>query len=337
MSRARVRGHDLDMRRGEWAAETEFLDRRSRAGVVRVAELEELGVPSSTAYRRCQPDGPWRRLLPGIILLSRTPPSRGQLVTAALVYGRADALLTGFDACAAHGLDTTPRSNVHILVPSTRKLRSSEYVVVERTCRLPEALWRNDTPLAPLVRATLDAARRLRKTDPVRSLIANAIQGGRCSLGALESELNTGGQRGSALPRRVLTEFSAGLRSTAEADALQLLTGSGLPVPKWNVRLFESDGRFIGMPDAWFDDVALAWEIDSYDFHFGPEGYAKTLARNARYAAAGIAVVQTLPSRLRRAPAEVIGELRAAYRAAKARPRPREINTEVLRKAPCLR
>jgi len=83
-----------------------------------------------------------------------------------------------------------------------------------------------------------------------------------------------------------------------------------------------ADGQFIAVPDAWCDEVALAWEIDSFEWHSDAKGYARTVARNTRYTAAGIVVVQTLPSRLRDDPAGVISDLRAAYTTAAARPRP---------------
>ena len=120
----------------------------------------------------------------------------------------------------------------------------------------------------------------------------------------------------------MLYELELGLRSVAESHGLAVWRKSGLPEARWNVPVHDAKGAFVAMPDAWCDDVALAWEIDSYDWHFDAKGYARTVARNTRYASAGIAVVQTLPSRLRDDPAGVIAELRAAYEAAKSRPRP---------------
>lgn len=96
---------------------------------------------------------------------------------------------------------------------------------------------------------------------------------------------------------------------------------TGLPEPRWNHELRDETGEYIATPDGYFVKVRLAWEVDSYDFHFGKQQYAATLARNARYAAAGIAVLQTLPSRLRTEPRQVAAELVAAYRAAEARTR----------------
>lgn len=78
----------------------------------------------------------------------------------------------------------------------------------------------------------------------------------------------------------------------------------------------------IGRPDAWFDDVGVAWEIDSRAFHYGVRDYERTLARNSRYAAAGILVLQTLPTRLRDCQEAVERELRKAHEVAAARTRP---------------
>ncbi|MEC3981235.1 hypothetical protein [Amycolatopsis sp. H20-H5] len=112
------------------------------------------------------------------------------------------------------------------------------------------------------------------------------------------------------------------LRSVAEARAKTLSRRLPVPPSHWNAKIQGPDGRYLGRPDGWWDEIALAWEIDSIDFHFTKDGYARTLERNTRYAAAGIIVVQTLPSRLDKDPAGVLAELEAAYRTAASRPRP---------------
>ncbi len=111
--------------------------------------------------------------------------------------------------------------------------------------------------------------------------------------------------------------------SVAERDARRLSRRRiRLTTPHWNVTVADADGVVIGRPDAWYDDVGPAWGIDSRAFHYGPRDYERTLARNSRYAAAGILVPQTLPNRLWDSPEQVEGELRKAHRAASARPRP---------------
>ncbi|MFJ7215523.1 hypothetical protein [Amycolatopsis sp. NPDC098790] len=312
------------MLRRSWARDADVLFAASRRGVITVAQLAELGVPSRTSYRRCRPGQPWQRLLPGVILLRTGVPTRRQLLEGALLYCGDDAVVTGLESCRRQGLKrhAEPGEPVHLLVPAHRKAMSSGYVVVERTTRVPEPVWLEGLPLAPVVRSVLDRCRRLTERAPIRALLAEAVQQLRVAPAELSAELEAGSDRGSALPREALQEIERGARSPAEADAMALWRRTGLPEPVWNFDIHDEHGHYIATPDAWCDEVALAWEIDSYEFHFGQPGYAATLARNNRYAAAGVAVVQTLPSRLRQAPRAVAGELVSAYRAAAARPRP---------------
>ncbi|PRX49943.1 hypothetical protein B0I33_10258 [Prauserella shujinwangii] len=300
-----------------------MLGDKNTSRVVRVAVLESLGMPRPTVYRRCLPGGPWRRLLPGIVKLDRAEPSQRQRLEAALLRGGPDSMITGHWALRSYGLRRGPEpDDVHLLVPATREVTSAGFVLVERTTRLPEPVRRRGLPLAPVHRAVLDAARRVEDFDTVRAMLAEAVQRGRCRPDVLRRELEDGSQRGSALPRRALAELVSGPRSVAEGDALRLWRRAGLPECAWNVAVYEVSGGYVATPDAWCDDVAFAWEIDSKEFYFELDGYAGTLARNARYAAAGIVLLATLPARLRKEPGAVVRELRAAYEAAAARPRP---------------
>ncbi|MEA5362209.1 hypothetical protein VA596_21920 [Amycolatopsis sp., V23-08] len=279
---------------------------------------------SKVIYRRCLPGGPWQRLLPGIILLHNTQPTARERLIAALLYAGPQSMITGAAACRQYGLHVPAEfadTDVHVLVPHGRKILSSEFVTIERTARLPGPWLRDGLPLAPMVRATTDTVRRTRAVEPIGRLLIEAIQRGRCSPEAISRELDQGTKRGTAMPRRLLAEW-ADLRSVAEARARQLSRQLPVPPSHWNSAIHNAAGAYIGRPDGWWEDVALAWEIDSVDFHFYRDGYARTLHRNNRYAAAGITVVQTLPSRLESDPMGVLAELRSAYQEASARPRP---------------
>lgn len=186
---------------------------------------------------------------------------------------------------------------------------------------MPETAIRAGVPLAPLTRAVIDAARRIRTDEPAAKLLIDAIQRGGCTLRQLSFEVEHGSPRGSAIPRRILAEIE-NLRSIAELHARRLSKRLEIAPTHWNPELYDNRGQYLARPDAWWDDVGLAWEIDSVDFHFRGEDYARTLDRNTRYAGAGLTVVQTLPSRLLKAPEAVVAELRAAYLAASLRPRP---------------
>ncbi|WP_244199937.1 hypothetical protein [Amycolatopsis thailandensis] len=237
-------------------------------------------------------------------------------------------IVTGFEAARRYGLRSVPNDGlVHLLVPHTHRFCDKRFVIVERTRYLPEPVHLRAVPLSPPARAVIDGLRRTRISDVVSAVLLEALESGLCTYADLAHELAEGSQRGTALPRATLEVLQADIRSVPELDAASLWKRAGLPATVSNVKLFDQNGRFIGMPDRWCDDVAMAWEIDSWEFHQRGRHYAKTLDRNNRYAANGIVVVQTLPSRLRSDPKSVIAELRAGYRAAKHRPRP-EIRVE---------
>lgn len=291
--------------------------------VARAAELIALGMTSRAVYGRCLPGGPWQRIAPGVILLSNAPPTRRQLIASALRHAGPKAVVSGWDAVGLYDIATPGQPGpVHLLVPHNRQVRSAEHILIERTIKMPIPMLLRGFPVAPLCRAAIDTARRLQSTDQVRALLGEVTQRGRISPAALRHELETGSNRGSALPRLVLEEVSNGIRSVAEAWARKLVLRSRLPRPQWNVPVHAPDGELLGIIDAWWDEVGLAWEIDSYQFHLSPQSYARTMRRSSRLTAAGIIVVHTLPARLRDEPVTVLDELSRAHQHAAGRPRP---------------
>ncbi|MGD9528813.1 hypothetical protein [Pseudonocardia sp.] len=311
------------MRRGRGPSRAE-LWAAAREGVISARSLVALGVPESTVYDRCRDGGPWQRLAPGIVLLSTGRPSVHQLVVAALLHGGPDAMLTGLEACRRHDIHRTPPRDgtLQLLVPHTRQVRHTWFVRVDRTRRLPIPVHHRGVPLAPPVRAVIDAARCLRSEATIAELVSDAVQRGTCTVAELSAELDSGGQHGSATPRRVLRAVGAGIRSAAELDARKLWAASGLPEPWWNAAVYDAAGQLLGIADAWWDEVALAWEINSFAWHLGPADYAREQERHARFTAAGASLLPTLARRLRADRAGVTAELCAAYAAAAARPRP---------------
>ena len=299
------------------------MDEAAPRGVLRLRELLALGVPARTISNRCEQRGQWQRLLPGVIPLSNGSPSWTQRIDAALRYCGSPSLVTGLAGTRSHGFTRGPTpTKVHVLVHDSHQPASHDFVLVERTFRLPRPQWVDGFPIAPVERCVLDAARRSKDVDQIRSMLAESIQRGHVTPTALLRELDAGSCRGSATPRRVLRELIDGTRSPAESWARELAVRSGFDSMWWNQELFLPNGSHLATPDGWLDDVGLAWEIDSYEYHFKPEDYAKTLKRHNRMTAAGIIVVHTVPSRLRTEPDQVMDELRGAYEQARQRPRP---------------
>jgi hypothetical protein len=287
------------------------------------ADLVQLGVDPATVARRCRYGAPWRRLLPGVYSLHSGPPSRRQFVRAALLYAGPLSVVTGLEAVRRYGVRRIPdQTLVHILVPEKKGVSGRDFLLVERSRRPWKRYVRDGFPLAGPARAVIDAARREHRKDVVRALIADAVQRNICSIGQLNWEVRQQNLRGTAIPRRVLAEVGDGVRSVAEAWARSLISRSPLPSPEWNVVLRGPSGNFLGVVDAWWAEVGLAWEIDSKEFHLSPVEHERTTKRHSRLTAAGIIVVHTVPSRLKNEPAEVIEELRGAYEFASRRIRP---------------
>jgi hypothetical protein len=294
------------------------------AVVVRTRDLRAHGVSPGTITRRTRPGGPWRPLMPAIVLLHNGPPTRDDMRRAALLHAGPGAVLTGSDALELHGMKRMPPPTglIHVLVPAGRRRVGAGKLLVERTDRLPVAApgqW----PLPPIERAALDLARRTRDRDVVRAVLAEVVQRGRTTPARLVAELEAGSDRGTALPREVLTAVSDGIRSVAEAEARELLRRSNLPQPMWNARVVDArNGRFIAVADAWFDEFALAWEIDSYEFHLSPADYERTLERRAAMTAVGITVVAHSPKQVVDQGAKVLAALAGNLNQAARRPRP---------------
>ncbi|WP_434438539.1 hypothetical protein [Lentzea sp. E54] len=293
----------------------EQLRERSDLGVISAGALKALGV--SNPWRRCASGGPWQRMYPGVVLLHNGPPTPDQRLTAALLRAGPGAVVTGAEACRRHGL-VARGQEIHLLVPGS--VRGSGSLIVERASPMPPASDVGGFPVVSAARAVVDACRQMRSADEATALVGAAIQKGRCTPESLAAEARTN-RYGTKLVRTVLRELGRA-ESVAERDARRLSRRIRLTTPHWNVTIADADGVIVGRPDAWFDDVGLAWEIDSRAFHYGPRDYERTLVRNSRYAAAGILVVQTLPTRLRDHPEVVARELAKAHAAAAARPRP---------------
>ncbi|SFM90796.1 hypothetical protein SAMN05216207_1004208 [Pseudonocardia ammonioxydans] len=301
-----------------------------RAGIVRVARLVELGVDRRTISRRCRPGGPWSRLGPGVVKLSNGPHTREDRRIATLLQAGPGAMLTGLDALELHGVRTapTPHGPVHVLIPHDRRRSTGALMLPERSRRVPEPVRGRRHSVAPVARAVVDAARRSRDPDLVRTLFADVVQHGHCAVAELVAELGECSSRGTAMPRTVLAEIVAGVRSVAEADARRLLRRSRLPEPEMNVRLAGCDGRLVAVVDLWWDDVGMAWEIDSVEFHLSPDDYARTVRRRSELSRRGVVVVQSLPGDLRRRPDEVLDELDRSYTRAGLLPAP-EVTREL--------
>lgn len=271
-----------------------------------------LGVTNDAIHRMTRLGGRWQRLLPGVYLTVTGTPTELQRETAALLYAGRGGTLTGQAALRRHGLTKQAPQVIDVLIPVERLRKSTGFVRINRTARLPEKVcYEGPVQFAFPARAVADAARDLTDLREVRALVAAAVQTRQCTVGQLREELMAGPMRGSALFRSALAEVIQGARSGPEAELVTLLRRARLPMPMLNARLYLGD-RLLARPDAWWPAEAVAVEVDSKEWHLSPDSWEQTMRRHARMTALGILVLHVTPRQIKQEPQEVITTIRIA-------------------------
>lgn len=179
-----------------------------RHRVAPVAALLHIGLSGALIHDRSRPGGPWQRLFPRILLLSNAPPSREQVLCAALLYAGERAMVTSFDALYLHGMRSVPPPRtMTLLVPRHTRALGYGSLHLDRTDRLPKPALRRGFHVAPLERAAIDAIRRTKSVADTKSILEEAAHF--VGLHALRAELALAPRRGTALARSILGDSPA--------------------------------------------------------------------------------------------------------------------------------
>jgi hypothetical protein len=263
-------------------------------------QLLRLGVTENALQYRVRMGGPWQVLLPGVYLGATGAPSLVQKEMAALLYAGPGSVITGPIALFHYGIRAAADLDVvDVLVPAARQRRSTAFVRVHRTTRLPKRIASSGPARIVLTpRAVSDTVQLLTSLRDIRAVVAGAVQVGRCTVSELAVELSSGPIRGSAMFRSVLAEVADGIRSTAEGDLRDLIIAARLPMPLFNPSLYDGD-VFVAKPDAWWPDAGVAAEADSREWHLSPEAWDRTRRRHDLMAELGIIPLHFSPRQIR--------------------------------------
>lgn len=280
------------------------------------------GLTSKAIEYRLRPGGSWRWLLPSVYVAVTGTVTQSQREVAAQLYAGPRGLITGPFAVRRHHLTCPGPDCIDVLVPWGVRRRSTGFVRIHRTRRMPRHHYRSGiVRFATQARAVADAAHFLKRFDDVRSVVSGALQHQACTLGELSAELAAGGLPHSALFRKALEEADDGIRSVAEAELRVLIQRSRLPEPVYNAQLFDASGRFIAMVDAWWQRAGVGAEVDSRAYHFtAKEQDATTERHNRLLAAYDIRLLHFAPARVRTRGADVLAELEQAIEHGLKRP-----------------
>jgi hypothetical protein len=279
------------------------------------AQLLGAGFDDMFLYRQTR-RGLWQRVLPATYGLFTGVLTDEQRRISAALYAGAEAQLTGLAALTWYGFRYSPPTDaVQLIVPHHARRKSAGHAVIARALSMDAKARR--TPhyaVCSPARAVVDAARDLRHLRPVRALVAEAVQRGFTDLAALDEEIRRARRSRTALIRRAFAEVVAGTRSAPGAELRDWLSGSTLlPEVLWNPRLFTTEGRTLPTPDGYLVAAAVALEVDSQEYHFRPEDWARTLDRHNELSRLGILILHFTPAQIRREPARVRRMVEEAY------------------------
>ncbi|MFJ3782516.1 hypothetical protein [Streptomyces sp. NPDC090093] len=293
------------------------------------AQLRARGISATDVAAQCRPGG-WQQLLPGVFLLRPGPPTSEDRLHAALLYARRpgtlprqepEAMITGLAALTLHRFSSAPPltalERIDVLVPRTRRLRSTGWVRVVRAPEAPEPVQLTGVPVAPVARAVADAVSGLPEAEAVRALVTEAVRGGHCEPAALVRELS----RARVLSRPHVVDAVDALltegRALSEERLYELVREFGLPDPLWNVDLRLPGGPHLGGVDAYWPDQAVAVELDTRaPRQDDDELWSEHTRKREHLERLGITVVHLTPRKLREARDQQATVVRTALMAA---------------------
>ncbi|MEU6392720.1 hypothetical protein [Streptomyces sp. NPDC046939] len=325
----------------------------SQRRVMSAAQLKAHGVTAAAVHGQCRPGGPWQRVLPGVILLHPGPATGEERLQAVLLYaGRpqedraqprrtggvpaqpltgdvhpapavpyAEAMVTGLAALSLHGFVSAPPllslDHVDVLVPRTRRLRSTDFARLVRTTAMPTPVQRDGVPVAPVPRALADAIAQLSDASAVRRLLTEAVRAGHCEPAAVVRELT----QARLLTRPHVVDAVDSLlaegRAIAEDRLYRMVVEYGLPDPLWNVDLRLPGGPHLGGVDAYWPEHAVAVELDTRAPRQDEDALWSEYARKREHLERlGITVVHLTPRKLREALEQQAAVVRTALMAA---------------------
>jgi hypothetical protein len=240
-------------------------------------------------------------VLPGVLALFTGELDDGQKLIAAQLWAGDEAMLASFTAVRWHSVGDVPDDGlIRVLVGPRQAARQTGFVIARRTYRPdPNPWFRDPITVCSRARALVDAARELRTTDRARALLIQAVQRGHVRERDLWSELDAGPVNGSAGVREAMRQVGTGAWSPPEFDVLSAMSKSRILPRVWaNPKLVTADGMALPSPDGWIDEVALAIQVQSRQYHLRDADWEGTVATGTVFAEYLVPVLAVTPAQI---------------------------------------
>ncbi|ORB71080.1 hypothetical protein [Mycobacterium scrofulaceum] len=237
---------------------------------------------------------------------------RGRLTTALQLRGLDLATGTSVAACmgtaaAVHGFDTEATTDLHVLNPRGRRLRSADGLVVHRRAGAPLSVVA-DRPVTTPAWTAIEVARGLPRPRALATLDA-ALRSGTSGLADLRQALNRqAGRRGVVTVRELLGLASPLAESPMESEARLVMIDGGLPPPVLQYQVTDLQGYTWRLDFAW-PELRVGAEYDGVDWHSGPEAFLRDRRRSAALQDLGWVVVPIVAGDVRYRRVELVRRL----------------------------
>lgn len=218
-------------------------------------------------------------------------------------------------AASLYGFDTERDTDLHVLNPGGRRLRSAEGLVVHRREGAPLALVGGRRATTPGWTA-IEVARALRRPRTLATLDA-ALRSGGCTRADLEhAARRQRGRRGIVTVRELLPLASPLAESPMESEARLVMIDGDLPRPVLQYEVEDLRGCVWRLDFAW-PECRVAAEYDGVDWHSGPDAFLRDRRRTAALQEVGWAIVPIVAEDVRYRPRELVQRLEVQLRRAK--------------------
>jgi len=257
----------------------------------------------------------WSRWGPRVVLLQNAPPTRRQLLWAAVLHSGPYSALTGLTALEASGLQTITSDLLHAVVPrgvtvprmpglKVHELR--RYSLADRCART--------LPAVGNARATVDAAVLQPLARFALTIVSTVVQQRLSLVDHIAAELdNAGAVRHRRLLLAHLGDLTGQTHAQFEVDMLRLCKRANLAPPRQQVVRTDAYGRKRYHDFEWLlpDGTILVLEVDGAQ-HMEVRHWADDIARDRANVVAGRKVLRCTNDELRRHPERIIADLIAA-------------------------
>src|SRR5215216_3385355 len=83
--------------------------------IATTSDLRKSGLSPRQILRHCTTSGPWRQVLPGVVLQKPSPPTRLDRLRAVLTFAGPSSVITGADALSRQGAMLPLPRHIHVL------------------------------------------------------------------------------------------------------------------------------------------------------------------------------------------------------------------------------